>query len=112
VRQKEIVVGHFRLDVVYGDKTAEMGLGGMYHCQVFYQILEWEERFPFLKQDNRQVKNLQRGKMECFATVTLEFVNGSTSLWARMGQNEVCSRQFPACVATSGARDAWVWASA
>ncbi len=61
-------------DIVYGTDSA---LEGKYQCDLFYEILEREERYPFLRENQRQIKNLQRGVLECFATITLEFVEES-----------------------------------
>ncbi len=34
---------------------------GKYQCDYFYEVLDREERYPFLREHQRQIRNLQRG---------------------------------------------------
>eukprot|EP00094_Tigriopus_californicus_P005983 TCALIF_05764-PA protein Name:"Protein of unknown function" AED:0.00 eAED:0.00 QI:194/1/1/1/0.54/0.5/12/66/409 len=68
-----------------------------YQCEYFYEVLEYEESRSDLKDEDRQIRNLQRNVLECFAMVTLEFANPNRRGVRCYERRKKCLKDFGWC---------------
>ncbi|TRY63452.1 hypothetical protein TCAL_05764, partial [Tigriopus californicus] len=65
--------------------------------EVRQEVLEYEESRSDLKDEDRQIRNLQRNVLECFAMVTLEFANPNRRGVRCYERRKKCLKDFGWC---------------